>query len=311
MAYEVQKPISTLLASQGVKALGQTLKLTNEQIAKANASALQLRANPSLYKCDSFSLIKYCYEIAINNFTRTDCAYPVPYGNKVQCQISFRGFKEMALRSGNYKDINAVKVYDCDKITRDRETGMLSVNFETDYSKCENAKLVGYFAYAKDTNGDICNSVYWSVDKCVAHGKKYSKAYNSIWGDTMCFDKMALKTVIKQLCNELNFINGDMERLKKQDQIVYGRENERDEYLDNPNTKQTNVSNVIESIEEDDIPVVETPKVEVVETKKVETPKPVETKKVEQPKVEVVEFKKAEQPKKVFNDVGVGVNDKQ
>lgn len=303
MAYEVSNKdkkapqMSVVLASQGVKALGQTLHLTNEQIAKANASALQLRSNPSLYKCDSFSLVKYCYEIAINNFTRSDCAYPVPYGNKVQCQISFRGFREMAMRSGNYKEINAVKVYDCDKVIRDRETGMIRVEFESDYTKSANAKPIGFFAYAKDIDGTICNSVFWTIDKCLSHGKYYSKTYNSIWANPQSQDKMCLKTVIKQLCNELNFVNGDMERLKKQDQIVYGRENEEDTYEDNPHNKTTpkgtNVSNVIEAIEDDEVDengviAEDKPKAEVVETPK---PAIVEDKKLDGVKVEVVESK--------------------
>ena len=237
--------VSQAMASNGVKALQQNLQLTPEQIMKANSAALTLASNPALRNCDGLSIVKYCLEIARYDFSRDDCVYPVAYGNTLQAEIGYKGFRELALKSGEYYDINATKVYDCDKIKRDRFTGKIRVEFEEDYTKTTNAKAIGYYAYAldKDTK-EVCNSVFWTKEQCANHGKTYSKTYNSLWGrNDYSFDKMGLKTVIKQLTNELKTTPA-LEKAKKLDGYVYG-----EGYADNPLSKQKVVSEVDEIVD--------------------------------------------------------------
>lgn len=234
--------VSQALASNGVKALQNNLHLTNEQIMKANSAALTLASNPVLRNCDAMSIIKYTLEVARHNFSRDDCSYPVAYGNSIQMQISYKGFRELSLKSGKYYDVNATKVYDCDCIKRDRLTGKIKVEFEEDYQKTTNAEVIGYYAYAldKDTK-EVCNSVFWTKKQCENHGKTYSKTYNSLWGkNEYSFDKMALKTVLKQLTNELETTPA-LELAKKQDGYVYG-----EGYADNPQNKRLVKSEVDE-----------------------------------------------------------------
>ena len=234
MAYEVQsKPkqsISQVLASNGAKSLATNLQLNAKQIMKANSAALSLSTNPILKNCDPYSILKYVYEVARYDFSRDDCVYPVPYGNSIQAQIGYKGFRELALKSGVYEDVNATVVYSCDKILRDRQTGAVKVEFEEDYNKTLNAKIVGFYAYAvKKGTHEVCNSLYWSKEKCEEHGKTFSKTYNSLWGkNEFSFNKMALKTVLKQLTNELQ-TTPLLEDAKKQDGYIYN-----EGYIDNP-----------------------------------------------------------------------------
>lgn len=237
-----QLSMTQILQSNGAKALAQNLQLTKDQLMKANSAALTLSSNPVLKNCDNYSKLKYCYEIARYNFTRDDCVYPVPYGNSIQAQIGYKGFRELALKSGEYADINCVKVYDCDKVKRDRNTGTILIEFEEDYLKTKGAKVIGYYAYALDKEKrEICNSKFWTKEECENHGKYYSKTYNSLWGkNEYSFDKMALKTVLKQLTNELKTTPA-LENAKKLDGYVYG-----EGYADNPQNKRLVKSEVDE-----------------------------------------------------------------
>ena len=234
--------MSQVLASNGIKQLGENLMLTQEQKMKATSTALSLSSNPNLVNCDPFSIAKYCFETARYNFSREDCVYPVPYKNAIQAQISYKGFREIALRAG-YKDVNCSIVYDCDKITRNRQTGKIIVEFEEDYTKSLNAKLIGFYAYAIDSDGELSNSLFFTTEQCREHGKKYSKTFdNGVWATE--FNKMARKTVIKALCGELKS-TPELESLRKLDQIVLGRgEYSKNEYEDNPLNYSSNRQSV-------------------------------------------------------------------
>lgn len=229
MVNKKQMTMTQLIASNQAKELGKNLHLSDEQIMKANSAALALSTNSALRNCDIFSKLKYCYEVARYNFSRDDCVYPVPYGNSIQAQIGYKGFKELALRSGEYEDIKTRKVYSCDHIERDEDTGDIYVKFEKDYNKTKGASCIGYYAFAIGKNGKITNTVYWPKEDCEKHGKTYSKTYNSLWtASEFQFDKMAMKTVTKQLTNELK-TNPQLEQAKKLDGYVYGAG-----YADNP-----------------------------------------------------------------------------
>lgn len=245
MANEItsKKPtMSAILASNGIKELANSLSLTPKQINKAKGAALALSSNPNLSKCDPFSLVKYCYEIARYDFSRDDCVYPVPYydshtgSTKVQAQIGFRGFRELAYQSGLYSEINASVVYSDDKVRRDRETGEIVVEFSESPEAMDGA-VVGYFAFAKDKQGKLISSVYMSKSKMDKHRDQYSKSKSGPW--TTSYEKMALKTVIKQLCGQIStspLLNDAI----KLDQSVIGGKDETDKYLDNPITYPEN-----------------------------------------------------------------------
>ena len=223
--------MTTVLNNKNIISLGDSLHLTEEQKAAATSSALQLSTNPALLSCDKFSLAKFCFETARYNFSRPDCIYPVPYGKYVQAQLGYRGYKELAMRSKLYKEIDAVEVLDCDKLKRNRLTGAITVEFEEDVNKTIESKVIGFYAYAIGTDGELAGSLYWTLKQCEEHGHKYSRSYDSIWGKQ--FTKMAKKTVLKQLLGQLP-TTPDIQAAIKQDQIVYGGDGEENTYKDNP-----------------------------------------------------------------------------
>lgn len=244
---EKKTTMSVALANPFVKSLSGNLNLTQAQEMRARSSALTLSSTASLANCDPFSIIKYCFETVRYNFGRDDCIYPVPYKNFVQAQVGYRGYRELAMRTGKYQNIDASEVYECDKIKRNRITGQIEVEFEEDVSKIDTTKVQGYYAFAIDKNGALVGTKYMSQKECEAWGKKYSKTYGKTWENN--FKKMALKTVIKQLCGSLES-SVEMQNLQKQDQIVYGGLNEKDTYKDNANVidaeaQETTINNSI------------------------------------------------------------------
>lgn len=233
MANDIENTNHTMtayLASNGVKQLGETLQLTKDQIMKANSAALQLEQNSVLRNCDKLSLIRYCYEVARYDFSRDDCVYPIPYGSSVQAQVGYQGYKEIAMRSNRYKNINACIVTSKDKIIRDRLTSEIRVDFDDAYDP--NATVVGYYAYALDKNGEIFSSYYMGKEQVIAHGKKWSKTYNGpAWQNS--FDKMALKTVIRYLCKTLpTESDRKLRSLSDLDMAVISKDGKS--YADNP-----------------------------------------------------------------------------
>ncbi len=230
-----KKPMTQIIASNGAKFLQNEYHLSNKQIMKAHQMALTLATNSDFKEVDNYNKLKYCYDYVIHDYPNERCMYPVKYGNSIQAMISAEGFKQDALKSGEYEDIRATEVYSCDHLKRNRVTGEITVEFEEDYNKMKDAEIIGYYAYAikKGTNDVICNSLYWTKEECQYHGKTYSKTYNSVWGkDSHRFNEMAEKTVVKLLCKKLK-MTPMLEKAIQQDQYVYGQG-----YADNPENKK-------------------------------------------------------------------------
>ena len=226
--------MSTIIGLPSIQKITQDIHLTDSQKQRAFSQALRLSENPNLKFCDKFSLAKFCIETARYNVP-DDYIYPVPYNNKVQVQFGYKFYREQCLSTGLYKVVDAVKVYDCDKVIRDRETGKIKVEFEENYQKTIGASVIGFYAYATDKKGEIVDSIFMSIQDCEEHGKRYSKTYdakNSSWQTS--FAAMAMKTVLKALTKKLR-ITPEISDSVKMDQIVFGGEGEEDTYADNPN----------------------------------------------------------------------------
>lgn len=136
-------------------------------------------------------------------------AYIVPYKtNNVlvpQFQIGYKGLIQLAMRTGQYRIINADMVYEGEFRTRNKLTG----EFDLSGTKTSD-NVVGYFAYIELLNG-FSKTLYMSKDRVTAHAKKYSKSYNQPNGPwTKEFDAMAIKTVLRNLLGHYGFLSVEM-----------------------------------------------------------------------------------------------------
>jgi len=132
-------------------------------------------------------------------------AYIVPYKGVPQFQIGYKGYIQLAMRTGLYRTINAGKVYEGELKSRNKLSGSIDLSGER-----TGDKVVGYFAHIELLNG-FTKTVYSTVDQAEKHGKKYSKSYNkasSPWQKQ--FDAMAIKTMIRALLSKYGAMSVEM-----------------------------------------------------------------------------------------------------
>ncbi|MDF2381352.1 recombinase RecT [Nostoc ellipsosporum NOK] len=137
-------------------------------------------------------------------------AYIVPYksGEKFlpQLQIGYKGLIQLAMRTSQYRIINADVVYEGEYKTRNKLTGEFDLTGEA-----TSDRVIGYFAHFEMLNG-FSKTLYMSREKVEAHAKKYSKSYHqpsSPWKTE--FDAMALKTTIRGLLSHWGFLSVEMQ----------------------------------------------------------------------------------------------------
>lgn len=149
--------------------------------------------------------------------------------------MGYKGFVQLAIRSGQFKAINVTDVREGEYQGEDLLTGELKITIADGR---EQRKVVGYAAYMRLVNG-FEKSLYWSVEKVEAHAKQYSQTYSSTkdyirnsskW--TTDFDAMAKKTVLKMLLSKYAPLSIEMQNAIQYDQAVFNSDG-GNEYLDN------------------------------------------------------------------------------
>lgn len=189
--------------------------------------------------------------------------YMVPYkkkdkqGNVVsvdaQFQMGAKGYKQLAMRTGQYLDIDVIYVRQGEYLGRDKFTGKQRFEFIEDDAVREELPIVGYLAYFELLNG-FRKQIYWTKEKMEKHADTYSQAfsldsykklldgkipqkemwkYSSYWYKS--FDDMAEKTMIRQLISKWGIMSIELETAYRNDMAVID-ENGNPHYVDNPST---------------------------------------------------------------------------
>lgn len=160
-------------------------------------------------------------------------AYIVPYnessqdkqGNWItvqvaQFQMGYKGFIQLAQRSGQYKLINAVDVREGELIGKNLLTGELVFKWEQDEEKRDALPIIGYVSYFELLNG-FSKMIYMSVKKLKSHAQRYSKTYQKNKGKWIDdFESMALKTVLKLNISKYGPLSVDMQKAITFDQAI-------------------------------------------------------------------------------------------
>jgi len=136
-------------------------------------------------------------------------AYIVPYRSKgaviPQFQLGYKGYIQLAMRTGQYRFLNAGVIYEGVKVHRNILTGEITFSGEPTSEKAQ-----GYFAYMELLNG-FSKTVYMTKEEVIKHAQRYSKSYNtanSAWKSN--FDEMAMKTVTRMLLSKYGILSTDM-----------------------------------------------------------------------------------------------------
>lgn len=203
-------------------------------------SVLQIvQSNDLLSQSDPSSVLNAAMvaatlDLPLNN--QLGFAYIVPFNTRqkdgqyktlAQFQLGYKGFIQLAQRSGQFKTIDAKAVYE-GQLVQDNTFGGISFNWSNKTSE----NVIGYAAYFQLLNG-FEKVLYMTNAELQNHGTKYSKTYQrggGLWRDE--FDSMAKKTVIKLLLSKYAPLSVDMQRAVITDQGVVNDDGDVN-YIDN------------------------------------------------------------------------------
>jgi len=199
--------------------------------------------------------------------------YLVPFKDKekgkvAQFQLGYKGYLQLAIRSGYYKKINVLDIKEGELIKYNPLDEEIEVNLIEDEEKREEAKTVGYYAMFEYTNG-FKKTLYWSKNKMIKHAKKYSKGYvadlekgtkYTFWSKD--FDGMAFKTMLRQLISKWGIMSIEMQNAFEKDMAVINEDGTPD-FVDNATI------NIEEPIIEQNDEIKSVQEAEIVNNKKI------------------------------------------
>lgn len=225
----------------GEAAMKKMQELMGKNAASFATSVMQIvNSNELLQKATPQSIFNAAcmaatLNLPINN--NLGFAYIVPFNNRkagtteAQFQLGYKGFIQLAQRSGQFKRINACAVYeqDTEEDVHKRLTSLIPAKPQ--------GRVIGYIAYFQLLNGYEAN-LTMSMDELEAHAKQYSQTYKrgyGVWADN--FEAMARKTVIKLLLSQQAPLSIEMQQAVLADQAVVKDVTAQEfEYIDNQPT---------------------------------------------------------------------------
>lgn len=249
--------LSSYLANDAVKSsILQTLGKDKVQSFITSAISL-VNSNAALAECDQRSLVLAAIQAAqleLSVSTQLGQVYIVPFNDKnkgckvAQFQLGYKGYITLAIRTGQYIDIDVKEVRQGEYIGLDSRTGKPRFEWIEDDDIRMELPIVGYMAYFEMLNGFI-KTLYWSKTKMEKHADTYSNAFNlaiykklqagekvqdawkysSFWYKD--FDGMAYKTMLRQLISKWGIMSIEMQTAVERDMGVI-QENGSVEYVD-------------------------------------------------------------------------------
>lgn len=221
--------VKSLLATPSVKSRFEEV-LGSKSAAFISSIVSAVSSNKKLATCDPMSVIASAavaasMDLPIN--ASLGFAHIVPYGQTAQFQMGWKGFIQLAMRTGQYKTINATEVYEGQIEDHNPFTGKMVFNQQK-----KSDTIVGYLLYFELVNG-FEKYFYMTKDACDKHGKRYSQSYKSGYGQWKDnFDAMALKTVVKLGLSKYGILSTDMQKALDTDQAEVSLEGEAVSYPD-------------------------------------------------------------------------------
>lgn len=258
MANEIQvakkQGINTFLQSEAIK--NNIVSVVGEKDSQRFISSVvsAVQTNPQLAECTNSSILSAAllgHSLKLPQSPQLQMFYLVPFNNKKKVkdeagrekelkvkeavfQLSYRGYLQLAMRSGQYRKINACEIREGELKTFNPITEEYVFETVTDFEKRKDLPVIGYYAYFEMING-YRKELYWSKEQMEAHAKRYSAAYRQGWSSsfwTSDFDAMAFKTMLRQLISKWGMMSVDMETAYRSDMAIED-ENGNPIYVDN------------------------------------------------------------------------------
>lgn len=218
-----------------------------------------VQATPALQECTNPSILSAALlgeSLNLSNSPSLGQFWIIPFNNRkkgvkeAQFQLGANGFKQLAMRTGQYKDIDFLEIHEGEYKGRDKYTGKQVFEFIEDDDEREALPVIGYMAYFELLNG-FRKTVYWTKAKMEKHADQYSQAfsldayrklqegkipqselwkYSSYWYSN--FAGMAEKTLIKHLLSKWGILSTELITAMDADMAVINEDGSKD-YVEN------------------------------------------------------------------------------
>jgi len=201
-----------------------------------------VNANPALKECTNQSILSGALlgeSLKLSPSPQLGQYYLVPFNNnkegvkEAQFQLGYKGYIQLAIRSGQYKKINVLAIKEGELEYFDPLNEDIKVNLIPDFEAREKAETIGYYAMFEYING-FRKAIYWSKAQMEAHAITYSAGYKAKKGYTFWeknFDAMAYKTMLRQLISKWGVMSIDMQAAFDADMAVIHEDGSK-EYVD-------------------------------------------------------------------------------
>ena len=214
--------------------------------------------NESLKECTNQSILSGALlgeSLKLSPSPQLGHYYLVPFNDKskgkvAQFQLGYKGYIQLAIRSGQYKKLNVLAIKEGELEYFDPLNEEIKINLMVDkWDEREDSKTIGYYAMFELTNG-FKKAIYWSKKQMMAHADKFSPAfsanatvietkygnknkvsfedfeagkysekdawmYSSFWYRN--FDGMAYKTMLRQLISKWGIMSIDLQNAFEND----------------------------------------------------------------------------------------------
>ena len=209
--------------------LGDAMKAKTFTAALISA----VNTNRQLMSCEPMSIISAALlgeSLQLSPSPQLGHYYMVPFNDsksgttKATFQLGWKGYYQLALRSGQYKHLDAVAVKEGELIGYNPITDEINLEPIGDPLAREKAKTIGYYAHFELNNG-FTKAMYWPKEKMEAHALTYSQGYKAKRGYTFWekdFDSMALKTMYRQLISKYGIMSIEMQKEFVNDMTIQG-----------------------------------------------------------------------------------------
>ena len=256
-----QPKFSVFMNQEQIKGLvSQAVGKNAQRFTASIISAVS--TNATLQKCTQRSILSGALlgeSLGLSPSPQLGQYYLVPFdkkdkqGNVIETNAQFvlgaKGYKQLAMRSGQYLDIDVFEIKEGEYKGRDKFTGKQKFEFIENDDERDALPTVGYMAYFELLNG-FRKQVYWTKAKMLKHADTYSPAfradkyddyingkipknelykYSSFWYKN--FDEMAFKTLLRHLISQLGVMSIEMQDAFVRDNAVI-KENGEPEYVE-------------------------------------------------------------------------------
>lgn len=212
---QVQAGFRNMLKDRAPSFLASLVNTVNSS-ADLKAISLTKKGAAELVACATMAA---CLNLVIDK--NLGFAWVVAYRDKEgvqhpQFQIGYKGFIQLAQRTGQYERINCVPVYKNQFISYN----YLTEDLDADFNKAPEGPEVGYAMYFRLLNG-FEKTVYKTVEELDSHGRKYSKSFNNTFGLWKTNPPaMRFKTLVKMVLSKWGILSTEMQRAIMADQAI-------------------------------------------------------------------------------------------